>query len=127
MRNVSSCDLHYDFIFQYRERGVAKYILTGVALDGGILLDTKETAVGDQRITEEFAHKSKVSSIKKTFAKVETVEFHIKPPEAPAEKEFSPRFSLPQRQKKNLNTISARYVGIQRFVFRAHARCFTFE
>ena len=100
-----------------RERGVAKYVLTGIALDGGVLLDTKQTAVGDQQIVEEFSHKAKVSSIKKTFAKVETVEFHIKPPEAPAEKEFSPRFSLPQRQKKYQNTISARYVGIYRYPY----------
>ena len=103
----------------FRERGVAKYILTGIALDGGVLLDTKATAVGDQRIVEEFSHKAKVSSIKKTFARVETVEFHIKAPETPSEKEFSPRFSLPQRQKKPLNTISARYVGIYRYAYSA--------
>ena len=102
--------------FLSRERGVAKYILTGIALDGGILLDSKATAIANQRIVEEFSHKAKVSSIKKTFSKVETVEFHIKPPEPPADAEFSPRFSLPQRQKKIPNTINARFVGIYRYV-----------
>lgn len=94
----------------FRERGLAKIVLEGIALSQGVLLEGG-IATGGLSLTEEFSHQAKVSSIKRTFEKVERVIFFVRQEEE--KKEGAKVFALPNK-KSLANTVLARYVKIQR-------------